>query len=236
MTPGDDASERPASSVRDVLSPPSSCEIPGHRVLRARIDDVRRGRELPDWAFDRIYPERVRAASERYWTPLRVARRAAEMLAPDASTRVLDVGSGAGKFCLVAALTAPGQYTGVEQRGHLVEVASAIAERYDVPRATYLHGDMRDIDWAEFDAFYFFNPFSENYFEASERLDHSVELSPDRFHRDMQYVRAVLAGMEPGARVITYHGLGSALPGCFKHLASQEIGTDSLELWLKAEP
>ena len=43
-----------------------------------------------------------------HWTPVHVARRAAQFLVTGPETRVLDVGSGPGKFCLVGALATQG--------------------------------------------------------------------------------------------------------------------------------
>ena len=82
-----------------------------------------------DAAFDSIYPPSIRAISRRYWTPVDVARRAALLFREAGVRRVLDVGSGVGKFVLVAAAVAPEvTFVGVEQRARLVEVlARAVA-------------------------------------------------------------------------------------------------------------
>src|SRR4030095_5525386 len=69
--------------------------------------------------LDRILPLRWRRFSVMYWTPVHVARRAAQLLVTGADSQVLDVGSGPGKFCLVGALATLGHFTGVEQRPHM---------------------------------------------------------------------------------------------------------------------
>lgn len=119
--------------------------LPRSLRLNAVVNAVRSGKTVADPAFDAIYPERVRVFSWRYWTPVEVARRAAQLLVTSESTRVLDIGSGAGKFCLVGALTTRATFTGIEQRQHLVEVAQWIAERYRVPHVEYRHGDVRTV-------------------------------------------------------------------------------------------
>src|SRR6185437_914320 len=58
---------------------------------------------LTDSDFDAIYPAPVRRVSASFWTPVSVAVRAADLLVDDPSTRVLDIGSGVGKFCIVGA-------------------------------------------------------------------------------------------------------------------------------------
>src|SRR3954471_20676012 len=86
-----------------------------------------------DDEFDTVYSERVRSHSERHWTPVEVATRAADLLVASAYTRVLDVGSGAGKFCIVGALaTRHGRFYGVEQRADLVHAAREAARHYGV--------------------------------------------------------------------------------------------------------
>ncbi len=81
--------------------------------------------------FDHVYPDWVRSLSERHWTPVDVAERAAELLVTSAGVRVLDVGSGAGKFCIIGALTTEGKFCGIEQRAHLIDVAREAARHYD---------------------------------------------------------------------------------------------------------
>src|SRR5713226_861432 len=60
---------------------------------------------VEDERFDLIYPPEIRDLSCRHWTPVAVARKAAEFLVNERETRVLDLGCGPGKFCIVGALT-----------------------------------------------------------------------------------------------------------------------------------
>ncbi len=54
-----------------------------------------------DVTFDDLYPEDIQNLSPMHWTPVDIARRASNFLAiPNA--RVLDIGSGVGKFCITA--------------------------------------------------------------------------------------------------------------------------------------
>jgi SAM-dependent methyltransferase len=45
-----------------------------------------------------IYPPEIRDLSLRHWTPVAVARRAADFLVGEPETRVLDLGCGTGKI------------------------------------------------------------------------------------------------------------------------------------------
>mgnify|MGYP000969840975 CR=1 FL=1 len=69
-----------------------------------------------DDRFDLAYPPEIRAKSKAHWTPVSIARRAAEFLVREPGTRVLDIGCGPGKFCIVGALGTEGRFTGIEQR------------------------------------------------------------------------------------------------------------------------
>jgi len=99
------------------------------RSFDAREDLLRRLNDatITDSDFDDVYPSPIRRVSASFWTPVSVAARAARLLVRDASTRVLDIGSGAGKFCIVGAAVTGASFTGIEHRGHLVEVARVAA-------------------------------------------------------------------------------------------------------------
>ncbi len=210
--------------------------LPTSPRLDALVESLRRGEDVVNWAFDGIYPDAIGQLSPRHWTPLAVAQSAARMLVVDATTRVLDVGAGVGKFCFVGALSTVGRFTGVEQRAHLVELARSVARHYGVDRAEYVHGDVRDIDWAQFDAFYFYNSFGENHLDPADWIDDSVELSRARFERDVPAALWRLERARPGTRVVTFHGLGAELPRNYERRATEPAGSGALDLWVKVRP
>ena len=77
-----------------------------------------------DEQFDDLYPVSVKSLTSEHWSPLKVARKVADFLAVDNSVRILDIGSGVGKFCLAAAYFKPKAFFyGVEQRKGLVSYA-----------------------------------------------------------------------------------------------------------------
>jgi SAM-dependent methyltransferase len=187
-----------------------------------------------DLTFDAVYPEAVRRVSARFWTPVDVARRAANLFAGVGARRVLDVGAGVGKFALVAAAVAPElQVLGVEQRPHLVEVARRARSRLNVANARFRVGDATTIPWNSFDGIYFFNPFEENLFAADERIDDLVILDESRFMRDVLRVDRELRRAPIGTAIVTYHGSGARLPACYELDRSEPAGSDHLRLWLK---
>ncbi|MCX5741365.1 MAG: methyltransferase domain-containing protein, partial [Proteobacteria bacterium] len=98
-----------------------------------------------DVLFDDHLPSAVRPTAAIQFTPAQVVRQAARLLAPDPGARVLDVGAGAGKFCLIAANTVPtATFVGVERRADLVAVAQQLAIRLAIGNATFVVGDALD--------------------------------------------------------------------------------------------
>ena len=62
---------------------------------------------LNDTNFDQMYPIRIQKLSKMHWTPIEIANKAAKFLAYRPGIKVLDIGSGVGKFCLVGANNHP---------------------------------------------------------------------------------------------------------------------------------
>jgi SAM-dependent methyltransferase len=194
---------------------------------------LRRGEALSDRDFDRLYPHHVRELSRAFWTPVRVAQRASELLEVSKGMRTLDVGAGVGKFCIVAAAATGAEVTGIEHREDLVRIARVTAERVDAP-ARFVHGDLAAVDWAEFDAFYFYNPFFENV-HHDNHIDEHVELSARRFEADLGAAFEALRRARVGTRVVTYHGLGAELPPTYHLVTNESAGSDMLKLWVQGD-
>ena len=191
-------------------------------------------RHAEDWAFDAIYPPAIREVSRRYWTPVEVARRAARMFHQAGVRRVLDVGSGVGKFVLVAAAAVPEiSFVGVEQRARLVEIATRAREQLNLRNALFVTADATSSSWRSFDGFYFFNPFAENLFTDGEQLDDEVERTESRFYREVVRAERALREASLGTRVITYHGMSGRMPACYDLAQSVRAGSDWLRSWVK---
>jgi hypothetical protein len=188
---------------------------------------------ITDESFDDRIPLRWRQHALLYFTPVHVARRAAQLLVDKPGQCILDVGAGVGKFCIVGAAALPeGVFVGIERRRPLVRVAERLALEYEVRNVAFLHGDATEIDWSAFDAFYFYNPFAE-YLRTTTPLDDSLELDPESFRFYVRWVSSRLAVARVGTRVVTYHGFGGVPPRGYVLRASELIGTDRLELWIK---
>src|SRR5437764_13050168 len=81
------------------------------------------GFSIEDEKFDLIYPAQIRKLSSVFWTPVAVAAAAARLLVTAPHTRVLDIGCGPGRFCLVAACLRDGRFAGLEPPSDLLAAA-----------------------------------------------------------------------------------------------------------------
>jgi len=193
-----------------------------------------RGDLLDDETFDDRLPISLRHKAALHFTPVDVARYAAGLLAPDPGMFVLDVGAGAGKFCIAAALAVPNaRFVGVEQRPHLVRFATRLASEWAVSNVRFVLGQALDLDWSLYDAFYFYNPFGEQLFEPALLLDHTIDFDPASFALYVMGARQRLGQARLGTRLVTYHGYGGSPPQGYELVSVTSIGTDAVELWIK---
>lgn len=187
---------------------------------------------IEDYHFDLAYPREIRELSDRHWTPVEVARKAAEFLVREPGTRVLDIGCGPGKFCIVGALATEGRFTGVEQRPHLCAAARSVIDQAQIPNAAIIHGNLTAMDFSHFDAFYLFNPFQEN-LETNAKIDLTVKLSSELYDQYTEHVARQLALAPLRTRVATYCGACEEVPMGYECIDSSS-GCD-LKFWEKTK-
>jgi SAM-dependent methyltransferase len=203
--------------------------MPVHMVAAA----LKSGHLVADRTFDRVYPSELRFASRQHWTPLSVAARAARLLVEAGASRILDVGSGPGKFCITGALTTDAVFIGIERRPQLVQIASAVAFRLGASRARFIHADVLRYPFDRFDGLYLFNPFCECLAPDLMRIDDTVVFSPPLFQKSVLTTARKLARLPVGVAVATYHGFGGVMPQNYSCMHREAAGTDQLDLWIK---
>jgi hypothetical protein len=187
---------------------------------------------MTDPELDALLPDPIRRVSTRFWTPASVARRVAEVMTELGVLRVLDVGSGPGKFAVVAGARAPEiVFRGIEHRGHLVRAARFLAAAVGVTNATFAMADVTRAAWDGVDALYVFNSFAENGFTPEDQLDQTVTLSPRRRVLDVMRVVRRLAALPLGTILATYYSLGGPIPGCYDRIHVETVGTGWLQVW-----
>ena len=165
-----------------------------------------------DLRFNQLFPKRIQTKATRHWTPVEVAKAAADFLAPDKGAHVLDIGSGIGKFCLTAAYHKPeAVFYGVEQRKDLAGYAFDVGCTFGIYNVSFIHGNFTHIDFRQFDSFYFFNSFYEN-LEGTEKIDYTIEHSSALYNYYSRYLYKQLEGMRKGTRIATYHSLEDEIP------------------------
>lgn len=216
-----------------LLEPAPRLRIPRRGELLDTIEKLKLSHRISDASFDSIYPEAIRRLSSTHWTPVDVARRATELLVTSSETRILDVGSGAGKFCLVGALTSGATFVGIEQRSYLVELCRKLAARYSIEQAQFARGNMIDIDWSNFNGFYLYNPFIENLYAAAVRIDNGLEQTRLLYEHYVRTVQRKLHRAAVGTRVVTYHGFGGDMPPGYICKLREPIASDRIEFWVK---
>jgi SAM-dependent methyltransferase len=184
-----------------------------------------------DAAFDRLYPERVQQLSRRHWTPLSIARTAARFLASGSGKRILDIGSGVGKFCLIGARFFPDAvFYGIEQRQELHQYAEEVKSITQSHNVNFIQGNFTQQDLSAYDGFYFYNSFFENLADQ-DLIDDKVEYSASLYNYYSRCLFKQLEKKASGTRLVTFHSLGDEVPPSYQLVdASADL---MLKMWIR---
>jgi hypothetical protein len=184
-----------------------------------------------DARFHHVYPAAIQSLATRHWTPLHIARRVAQYLTPADDVKVLDIGSGVGKFCLAAAYFRPSAiFSGVEQRKDLVVHAETARKILGLQNAQFIHGNFTQVDFTRYDHFYFYNAFYENLVDT-DKIDDRIAYSTELYVYYNRYLYKKLDGMRSGTRLVTFHSLEEEIPASY-HLVEAMV-EGSLKCWIK---
>jgi SAM-dependent methyltransferase len=202
----------------------------------ARIAEALRvGRCPPDAIFDAFLPEDLASLSADQWTPLEVALAAAGWLAELGIERVVDIGSGPGKFCVAAALAGNGAFVGVEQNPRLVGVARSLARLFGVERRVhFLHAALGQAVLPEAGAYYLYNPFAQHLFAPTD--DGEATPNYERYRRDVMLAQDTFRRAPPGTVVLTYNGFGGLMPSSYEACRVDRELPCVLRMWRKSQP
>jgi SAM-dependent methyltransferase len=184
-----------------------------------------------DQHFDQLYPQSISALASRHWTPLTIAKEAANFLAIGSNVRILDIGSGVGKFCLIGAKFHPNAlFTGIEQRASLNQIAQSVAHNLSLNNTKFLTGNFTDIDFNLYHHFYFYNAFYENLID-NDSIDQTIQQSPELFNLYNRKLYKQLKKLPAGTRIATFHSSENEMPSSYQVVG---IGSnEDLKFWVK---
>ncbi len=184
-----------------------------------------------DLIFNSLYPKPIQEVAEKHWTPINVAKKAAAFLATSPDVKVLDIGSGSGKFCLIAAHEHPlTNFYGVEQRQNLVDLSTELAKELQLENIFFTCDNICNIDFEKYDHFYFYNSFYENV-PGTQKIDSTIKYSEELYNFYNRYLYRQLKKKPEGTRLVTYHSFGSEIPAGY-----EVVNTDYnefLKFWIK---
>jgi hypothetical protein len=184
-----------------------------------------------DAEFDKLFPAPIRSLSRLHWSPLHVIQKVVAYLAVNNRVKVLDIGSGVGKFCLAGAFYQPAvSFYGVEQRGNLIKHAEAVRSTLGLQNVYFIHKNFTQLDLYEYDHFFFYNAFFEN-LDGTSKVDDEFVYSNELYNYYSIYLYNQLEKMPVGTRLATYCSWGDEIPPCYRLV---EIHFNNLlKFWIK---
>jgi SAM-dependent methyltransferase len=184
-----------------------------------------------DYQFNHLYPSSIRPQAIRHWTPLAIAQLAARFLTTGPGVKILDIGSGTGKFCLSAAYFNPHALLyGIEQRKDAIDHANTAKNILGLKNVKFLHGNFTQLQLKDYDHFYFYNSFYEN-LAGTDKIDDSISYSSSLYNYYNNYLFNRLEQMPVGTRLVTYHSLEYEVPPSY--CVAESHADDLLKCWIK---
>ncbi len=156
-----------------------------------------------DGAFEKALHESVQGHSYIHWTPVEIIKTAVDWLGASSSNRILDIGSGVGKFCLIGSMNSNAHFTGIELRENLFLEAQRLKKELNATNVEFIHCDVKEVDFSQFTAFYFYNPFCER-IAISGTIDDQIPFDEESFYDYQNLVEEQLKRAPKGTRLVKY--------------------------------
>ncbi len=173
--------------------------------------------------FDKIYPKLYQEHSARHFTPVNIAIKAVKLLVDKPTDKILDIGSGVGKFCCIGAAVTDAQFYGVEKRKTLTNLSNKIKRLYKLKNAHFINNDFTTLDFKKFDGIYFFNSFHEQLDETCV-LDETSKVSLQEYKKYHEALMEKLNECKSGTRLVTYYTFKNKIPSSFQFIDKNESG------------
>lgn len=184
-----------------------------------------------DSILNKLYPESIQSLADRHWTPLHVVQTVVPFLVTHPGVKVLDIGSGVGKFCLAGAYYKPyASFYGVEQRENLIAHGENARNKLGLENVHFIHSNITELDFRQYNHFYFFNSFYENLMDR-DKIDDNVKHSTFLYNFYHRQLYKKFREMPSGTRITTFHCLGNKIPPEY-HLVESKAG-GLLNFWVK---
>ncbi len=181
--------------------------------------------------FRKKLPIELISHADNFFTPIDVAQKAAEWFEAGKCKQVLDIGAGVGKFCIAASLHSEKTFfTGIEYRMSLADTANKLIKYFGIKNTFIHHKNITNVDFSEYDGFYFYNPFLENLM-PSIKLNDEIRLDAQCYFEYSDYTFFQLHNLKKGAMLVTYYNDFFALPRGFTLVDS--AFNNNLKLWIK---
>lgn len=202
-------------------------------ALIATISERLRQREpVSDDVFDSVMAELPKSKSRSFWSSVEAAQLASKLFRQAGARRVLDTGSGAGKFCTIASLDLGCTLWGIERRAELVAESRRLSEVFGA-QTIVTEGTLESVEPQQFDGFYFYNPFGEYLADDVDRYDSLAPRSFDAYIKEVRLVERWLRSAKLGTAVVTYNGLGGRIPASYRVRHTSHVRDDVMRLWVK---
>jgi hypothetical protein len=183
-----------------------------------------------DVAFENALKHSVQGHSYIHWTPIEVIKTAVRWLGTESENKILDIGSGVGKFCLIGAMNSKAHFTGVETRKNLVDEARQLQKELELSNVNFIHSDIKDVDFNDYTSFYFYNPFCEH-MALSGGIDDQIQFDEEAFYSYQDFVEEQLKQTPKGTKLVKYCSPDFDISTDFD-LADMYF-EGQLQLWLK---
>ena len=198
------------------------------------IERLQSRQYVDDTEFDRVFPAYYQLQSSIHWSSILVAYQIAEWIELFNKNKLVDIGCGVGKLCLLLGILTKYEIFGIEQRLKLVLVAKQIIEKNKFENISITQMNMLDLDWEDFDIYYLYNPFQEHLINSGiSILERDLDFDRKFYAQYTSEVYKQLCTAKPGKVLITFHGYGGSVPPGWKMIASKHIDDGELTMWIK---
>jgi hypothetical protein len=175
---------------------------------------IERGELPPDELMDALLPDDLKAHADQHFAGCYAIKLAAAFLSESAQPKILDIGSGSGKFCQLGALLQPqSHFTGVEYRASLVNLAIEISASLSLANVAFLHQNVIDVSFVDFNSFFMFNPFLEHRNSVARMKDFTDVPENETIY--FSHVYEQFAHCVPDTRIVTLYVSHSQIPNNF---------------------